>query len=193
MTSPVYQSDVAYEVYMQGYDDNNLALGRTSVKRVKDAEGPERLWRPPHGRRQTVWKSSWNTADHHSHYHIRWEREKGGGFGYDSGIEGNSYTITGLEAGETYEVQVSVTDFDDGTGPWSAKVSGRARSGGTAPARVAGPTVTQVGDESQLNISWNSPSVSSGDQLLKFELRDLRYQRRQLRLCHQGGSARRGR
>lgn len=32
------RSDVAYEVYVQGYDDNNLALGRTSVKRARTSK-----------------------------------------------------------------------------------------------------------------------------------------------------------
>ena len=164
------QSDVAYEVYMQGYNDNNVALGRTSVKRVRT---PKDL--RVHGVRLSAGVNSlevtWNTADHHSHYHIRWEREKGGGFGYDSGIENNSYTIRGLEAGETYEVQVSVTDFDNGTGPWSARVSGRARSGGIEPTRLAGPTVTQDGGNLRLVVSWPLPSVATGESLRRFELR----------------------
>ena len=164
------QSDVANDVYMQGYDDNNQALGRTSVKRVRT---PKDL--NVYGVRLSAGVRSldvsWNTADHHSHYHIRWEREKGGGFGYDSGLESNSYTIRGLEAGETYTVQVSVTDFDKKSGPWSAKVSGRARSGGTEPTRLAGPTVTQDGGALRLVVSWPLPSVATGESLRKFELR----------------------
>ena len=164
------QSDVAYEVYMQGYDDNNLALGRTSVERVRT---PKDL--RVYGVRLSAGVNSlevtWNTADHHSHYHIRWEREKGGGFGYDSGLEDTSYTIRGLEAGETYEVQVSVTDFDNGTGPWSSKISGRARSSGTEPTRLAGPTVMQDGGNLRLVVSWPLPSVVTGESLRRFELR----------------------
>ena len=175
------QSDVAYEVYVQGYDSANQALGRTSVKRVRV---PKDL--NVYGLRLSAGVNSlelsWNTADHHSHYHIQWEREKGGGFGYDSGIEDNSYTIRGLEAGETYEVQVSVTDFDNKTGPWSSKVSGRARSSGTEPTRLAGPTVTQDGGNRRLVVSWPLPSVATGESLRRFELRLYRPNRVQLRI-----------
>ncbi len=164
------QSDVAYEVYVQAYDANNIALGRTSVKRVRTAKDLN-----VYGVRLSAGVNSlevsWNTANHHSHYHIRWEREKGGGFGYDSGLEDNSYTIRGLEAGETYEVQVSVTDFNNKTGPWSAKVSGRARSSGTEPTRLAGPTVTQDGSDRRLIVTWPLPSVATGESLRRFELR----------------------
>ena len=164
------QSDVAYEVYIQAYDSNNVALSRTSVKRAKT---PKDL--NVYGVRLSAGVNSldvsWNTADHHSHYHIRWEREKGGGFGYDSGMEDNSYTIRGLEAGETYTVQVSVTDFDNKTGPWSAKLSGRARSSGTEPTRLAGPTVTQDGGNLRLIVSWPLPSVATDETLRRFELR----------------------
>lgn len=164
------QSDTAYEVYVQAYDANNVALGRTSLKRART---PKDL--NVYGLRLSAGVNSlvvsWNTADHHSHYHIRWEREKGGGFGYDSGLEDNSYTIRGLEAGETYEVQVSVTDFGNKTGPWSSKVSGRARSSGTEPTRLAGPTVTQDGGALRLIVTWPLPSVAADENLRRFELR----------------------
>ncbi len=164
------QPDVVYEVYMQGFDDNNVMLGRNSLKRVRTPKDLQ-----VYGVRVSTGVNSldvsWNTADHHAIYHIRWESEKGGGTGYDSGIEENSYTITRLEAGETYEVQVSVTDPNNKTGPWSSAVSGRPRSGATAPSRLGGPSVAQDGGSRSLDISWSVPSIGSGDRLTAFELR----------------------
>ena len=86
---PDLQSDVAYEVYMRAYDDNNVALGRTAVKRVRTSKDLS-----VYGLRVSAGVNSldvsWNSADHHAIYHIQWERDKGGGYGYDSGIEGTA-------------------------------------------------------------------------------------------------------
>ena len=77
-------------------------------------------------------------------------------------------TITGLKNGASYDVQARAIN-EDGNGPWSATVSGKAATVPTAP-RLA----YAVPRSGQIAITWSSPDSDGGSDITSYDLRYIR-------------------
>ena len=77
-------------------------------------------------------------------------------------------TITGLKNGASYDVQARAIN-EDGNGPWSATVSGKAATVPTAP-RLA----YAVPRSGQITITWSSPDSDGGSDITSYDLRYIR-------------------
>ena len=100
-------------------------------------------------------------------YDVRYRRSGGGWTDHPVQFPDRSTTITGLENGTSYEVQVRAGN-SVGKGSWSANATDTPASVPSAPAR---PTLTP-GDR-QLGASWTAPA-SNGAAITDY---DVRYRR----------------
>ena len=166
-----WQSYTTYEVYVQGYAANNQTLGPpTGTRRATPYNLEVRNIRVVSGVKSLV--VSWTQESHHAIYDIHWQRAAGGNIDVESGYVGNTYTITRLDAGETYNVKISATDADNRVGKFSDPVSGRVGSGGAEPERVAGPTMQSIQNGAKVRVTFRRPRRPSPDGFItQYELR----------------------
>ena len=79
-----------------------------------------------------------------------------------------TYTLTGLEAGAWYDVQVRAVN-DSGAGPWSD-----TESKGTAVVKPAAPVITLVASRYQeLGVVWREPAFTGGAAISAYDLRHI--------------------
>ena len=80
-----------------------------------------------------------------------------------------TYTLTGLEAGAWYDVQVRAVN-DSGAGPWSD-----TESKGTAVVKPVAPVITLVAPRYQeLGVVWREPAFTGGAAISAYDLRHIR-------------------
>ena len=80
-----------------------------------------------------------------------------------------TYTLTGLEAGAWYDVQVRAVN-DSGAGPWS-----ETESKGTAVVKPVAPIITLVAPRYQeLGVVWREPTFTGGAPISAYDLRHIR-------------------
>ena len=159
--------DTTYQVYIQGYSALNQPLGRSAIRTVKTLDLAVRNVRLVPGERSL--QVSWTPPSTYDFAEISWRREAGGQAEGASGVEGNSYTITGLEGGESY--LVSVAAYYGRLGKYTSPVRARTQAGAVAPSSVSAPQLSLSDDNRQIEVTWNRPNVPAGSLIRKYELR----------------------
>ena len=152
------QGNTTYQVYIQGYSGTNQPLGRSAIRTVKTLDLAVRNVRLVPGERSL--QVSWTPPSDYDFAEISWRREAGGQEEGASGVEGNSYTITGLEGGETY--LVSVAAYYGRLGKYTSPVRARTQAGAVAPSSVSAPQLSLSDDNRQIVVTWNKPNVPAG-------------------------------
>ncbi len=97
-------------------------------------------------------------ADSFLTYSVQYRKGSSGSFTtFASGVTGTSVTITGLDNGDEYEVQVEAVNPAGASG---YTTSARGTPVGTKPEAPTGVSVTA--GRNQMSVSWTAPSVTGG-------------------------------
>ena len=115
---------------------------------------------------------SWSAPDNNgasiSDYDVQYRKGSTGDFtavaDASIGSSDSSYTITGLDNGDEYEVQVRAVNAV-GDGSWSDSGKGTPATTPGAPT-----TLTFTAAATQLTISWTAPTDDGGDDISEYEL-----------------------
>ena len=159
--------DTTYQVYIQGYSALNQQLGRSAIRTVKTLDLAVRNVRLVPGERSL--QVSWTPPSTYDFAEISWRREAGGQEEGVSGVEGNSYTITGLDGGEYY--LVSVAAYYGRLGKYTSPVRARTQAGAVAPSSVSAPQLSLSDNNRQIEVTWSRPNVPADSLIRKYELR----------------------
>ena len=151
-TKPSYDVTVAVADGQGGSDSITVTIAVTD----DDTEAPGTPAAPTvtgesSGNVAVAWTAPDNAGPAITDYDLRYREGSSGAFtDFAHAGDATSATITGLNPGTSYEVQVRATN-DEGTGPWSAS--------GTRSTSAAAPTVlTATGAADGVALSWTAPA-----------------------------------
>ena len=151
-TKPSYDVTVAVADGQGGSDSITVTIAVTD----DDTEAPGTPAAPTvtgesSGSVAVAWTAPDNAGPAITDYDLRHREGTSGAFtDFAHAGDATSATITGLNPGTSYEVQVRATN-DEGTGPWSAS--------GTRSTSAAAPTVlTATGAADGVALSWTAPA-----------------------------------
>ena len=85
-----------------------------------------------------------------------------------TGATGSSYTPTPSDVGKTIQVRVTFTDDADNTETLTSEATDAVAA--TAPTAPQSLTVTQGGQDQQLDVSWQAPSSNGGSDVTGYRV-----------------------
>lgn len=122
---------------------------------------------------QVAWQTPTTQGSPVTSYNLQISPAPASGSAEKDGVTGNSLTWAGLENGVAYQVRVQARNSAPDPSSWSAwSASEIPAKVPDAPAAPTTAALSPVGDQAQMQVSWNVPA-NNGDAVAGYQLRVL--------------------